>query len=264
MTNSPAGAPLTPYPLSPAPGQASGPTSPPDDDWAGPGWIPDGVQTAAFGEAALPQGPLEHDRGRGRSRHGLWRDLLQALVLALLVVIAFKAVAQNYRVEGSSMDPSLTSGEYLLVNKAGYFRLNLSAIHRVLPFIAARPQPLRHLFHGPQRGDVVVFRFPEDPQRDFIKRIIGVPGDTVEVRGGTVYVNGQAEPDGFTEGPARYQYGPATVPAGRYFVLGDNRNNSYDSHVWGMVPAGNIVGQAWATYWPLSKLGLVDNVDLGP
>ncbi len=264
MTNSPAGAPLQPSPLTPAPGQASGPPLSPEDSWTGPGWIPDGVRVAGPGEATLPAGPAERDTEGPRVRRGLWRELLQAFVLALIVVVAFKAVAQNYRVEGSSMDPSLTSGEYLLVNKAAYLRLNLSAIHRVLPFVAARPQPLRHLFHGPRRGDVVVFRFPEDPQRNFIKRIIGVPGDTVQVQNGTVYVNGQAEPDGFTEGPTRYQYGPVTVPAGQYFVLGDNRNNSYDSHVWGMVPAGNIVGQAWSTYWPLSKLGLVDNIDLGP
>jgi len=204
-----------------------------------------------------------------RRRIASWGgDLLKtaglALILALLLTAVFRGAFQNFRVEGSSMDPSLSPGEYVLVNKAVYLQVNLEAVRRFLPFVDPGARPLRYLFRAPRRGDVVVFRFPDDPSRNFIKRIIGVPGDRVEIHEGTVYVNGEALPDSFTENPARYAYGPAVVPEGQYFVLGDNRNNSYDSHVWGMVPAKNIIGVAWLTYWPLSKLGFVNNLDLGP
>lgn len=194
----------------------------------------------------------------------LVKTVTLALLLALLLAAVFRGAFQNFRVEGSSMDPSLAPGEYVLVNKAIFFRVNLETVHRFLPFVDAGAQPMRYLFRSPRRGDVVVFRFPDNPSRNFIKRVIGVPGDSVEIRAGIVYVNGQPLPDSFTENRARYRYGPAVVPEGQYFVLGDNRNNSYDSHVWGMVPAENIIGMAWLTYWPPSAFGFVNNLDLRP
>jgi signal peptidase I len=121
---------------------------------------------------------------------------------------------------------------------------------------------------------VVVFRFPLDPSRDFIKRIIGVPGDTVEVRDGTVFINGNALQEDYVQATANYTYAPKTVPEGHYFVLGDNRRNSFDSHAWGsscsaeqqcdFVPEENIIGQAWISYWPFDTLGLVNNKSIKP
>jgi len=104
--------------------------------------------------------------------------------------------------------------------------------------------------HAPQRGDIVVFKFPLDPKEDFIKRIIGLPGDTVRVAGGSVYVDGKALNEPYIAQKPDYPYGPKRVPAGDYFVLGDNRNASYDSHLWSWLPRPDIIGKASVIYWP--------------
>ena len=113
-----------------------------------------------------------------------------------------------------------------------------------------------------------MFRAPEQtpgqPERDFIKRIIGLPGETVEVRDCTVFINGEAMEEPYIQEKPSYTHGPETVPPGNYFVLGDNRNNSSDSHSWGPLPKENIIGQAWATYWPFDNFGLVDNTSVRP
>jgi signal peptidase I len=128
------------------------------------------------------------------------------------------------------------------------------------------------LFRAPRRGDVIVFRFPLDPSRDFIKRVIGVPGDTVEVKDEKVYINGSPLKEDYIAATVNYTYGPRTVPPGMYFVLGDNRRSSYDSHSWtcpqqqqcDFVPEENIIGQAWFSYWPLDTLGFVNNKVIKP
>ncbi len=171
------------------------------------------------------------------------------------------------------MDPSLHSDQYLLVNKAIYFRVNMDRIHDFLPFVPGGDDK-RHLFRAPRRGDIIVFKFPQDPSRDFIKRVIGVPGDTVEVRDETVFINGAPLKEDYVLDTPNYTYGPKTVPPDSYFVLGDNRRNSFDSHAWGascgnqqqcdFVPEENIIGQAWLRYWPLDVLGFVNNKDIKP
>lgn len=203
---------------------------------------------------------------RAPARRRRWvREVLETVVLAAAIFLLVRGAVQNFRVEGSSMDPSLDNGQYLLVNKAVYCKWNLECtgwnLDRILPFLDNFDG---HIFHPPQRGDVVVFRFPQDPDRDFIKRVVGVPGDTVEVRDGTVFINGRAAEENFILERPRYSYGPVKVPEGQYFVLGDNRNNSYDSHVWGMLPEEYIIGKAWVSYWPLSEFGLVNNTKLKP
>ncbi len=230
-----------------------------------------GLSPNAF-ERAYPYGEEAKRRGRGKARR-VGRELVETLLLAVLIFFAVKAVVQNFRVEGTSMVPSLQNNQYLLVNKAIYFRIDTSGIHRFLPFIPATDGK-KHLFRAPRRGDVIVFKFPLDTSRDFIKRVIGVPGDTVEVRGGKVYINGNPLSESYISAPPEYTYGPQTVPAGEYFVLGDNRNNSYDSHAWhaacsaqqscDFVPENLIIGQAWLSYWPFDDLGLVNNKDIRP
>jgi signal peptidase I len=203
---------------------------------------------------------------RPAARRRRWlREVLETVVLAAAIFLLVRGAVQNFRVEGSSMDPSLDNGQYLLVNKAVYCKWNLECtgwnLDRIFPFLKNFDG---HIFHPPQRGDVVVFRFPQDPERDFIKRVVGIPGDTVEVRDGTVFINGRAAEENFILERPRYNYGPVKVPEGQYFVLGDNRNNSYDSHVWGMLPEEYIIGKAWVSYWPLSEFGLVNNTKLKP
>jgi signal peptidase I len=110
----------------------------------------------------------------------------------------------------------------------------------------------------------VVFRFPGNPERDFIKRIVGEPGDTVEINNGTVYIDGNPLDEPYITSKPTYNYGPMEVPPKQYFVLGDNRNNSYDSHVWGFLPEENIIGQAWLSYWPKDSWGLILNKNLSP
>jgi signal peptidase I len=203
------------------------------------------------------------------------RELVETIILAALIFLAVRAVVQNFRVEGASMQPSLNDREYLLVNKAIYFRVDMDQIHRFLPFVPGDgADGDRHLFRAPRRGDVIVFKFHLDTKRDFIKRVIGVPGDTVEVRDGTVFINGQPLQEDYVLDTPNYTYGPKTVPEGHYFVLGDNRRNSFDSHSWGsscppqqqcdFVPEENIIGQAWLLYWPFHDLGFVNNKTLRP
>ena len=235
-----------------------------------------GLTDGAY-ERAFPYERAEERRRRrstGARMRRVGRELLETVILALLIFFAVKAVVQNFRVEGASMEPSLQNEQYLLVNKAIYFRLNLDRVHQFLPFVPGGDGRDRHLFRAPRRGDVVVFRFPLDPDRDFIKRIIGVPGDSVEVRDGIVHINGNPLQEDYVQATANYSYGPKTVPEGHYFVLGDNRRNSFDSHAWGsscsaeqscdFVPEENIIGQAWISYWPFEQLGLVNNQTIKP
>ena len=213
-------------------------------------------------------------RTNGTRARKVGRELAETVILALLIFFAVKAVVQNFRVEGASMEPTMHNDQYLLVNKALYFRLNLDRVHDILPFVPGGDDSEHHLFRAPRRGDIIVFKFPLDPSRDFIKRVIGVPGDTVEVREETVFINGSPLKEDYIKDKPNYTYAPKTVPAGMYYVLGDNRRNSFDSHAWGnscspqqlcdFVPEENIIGQAWVSYWPFDQLGLIPNKIIHP
>ncbi|MBM2811566.1 MAG: signal peptidase, partial [Chloroflexi bacterium] len=134
-----------------------------------------------------------------------------------------------------------------------YTRLDGTPFENLLPR-QADGAPV-FVFGEPARGDIVVFRFPQQPDKDFIKRIIAVPGDTVEVRAGRVYLNGDLQDEPYIRRGATYERQSQVVPDGNYFVLGDNRPNSSDSHVWGYVPADNLIGKAWFAYWPPDEWG---------
>jgi len=191
---------------------------------------------------------------------GLWpwglaqvSETLEVIALAVIMFVAVRAVAQNFVVEGASMLPTFHHGELVIVNRLAYRSFDVSW----LPGIDEsnwRP------FGRPEVGDVVVFKFPRNPDRDFIKRVIALPGQTVEIRNGGVLVDGVALVESYVLDTPTYIYGPEVVPEGQVFVLGDNRNNSYDSHSWGMLERKLIIGRADVRYWPFERIGLVSHV----
>ncbi|HVC30222.1 MAG TPA: signal peptidase I, partial [Steroidobacteraceae bacterium] len=185
--------------------------------------------------------PLPPDVPPQRSRISPWgtiREVLETVVLALLIFLAVRSIVQNFRVEGSSMFPTFVDGQYVLVNKAVYGEINTNTLAKWLPFVRATGE--QYVFHPPRRGDVIVFHPPppNDPTRDFIKRVIGVPGDTVDVRNGQVYVNGAPVPESFIK-QVTTSLNPCfqhlTLKADQFYVMGDNRGNSSDSRAWGPV-----------------------------
>lgn len=192
------------------------------------------------------------------------RELLETAIFILLVFFIVRGIVQNFKIEGSSMEPTLHTGQYILVNKLIYFHFDLNAPLRLLPGQADLPQRIIYPFHQPQRGDIVVFEYPRDVAKDYIKRVIGLPGDTIEIRDGSVSVNGQPLDETYLEGAPTYcvagypcHQGPIVVPDGTIFVMGDNRANSSDSREWNALPLDRVVGQAWVIYYPVADWGLV-------
>lgn len=163
------------------------------------------------------------------------RNVLETALLTLMIFFGVRLGVQNFRVEGLSMQPTLQSNQYLLVNKTAY------------------------MFGEPQRGDIVVFRSPQDPRRDLIKRIVALPGEEVEVRGGVVYVDDTALEEPYILDRPQYLFNKRKVPENEYFVLGDNRNNSSDSHVWDWLPRASLIGRAWVSYWPVQTWAVVQH-----
>lgn len=184
------------------------------------------------------------------------RELVEAALLALFVFFVLQLSVQNFKVEGSSMEPTLSEGQYLLVNKLVYLRLDTSRLARFIPFREATQQEAAYLLHPPQRGEIIVFHFPRDPRRDFVKRVIGVPGDTVEVRRGVVYLNGLPLEEPYIIEPSFDTRPALRLRPGEYYVLGDHRRASNDSRDWGPVPEENIIGKVLLTYWPPDRFGV--------
>ncbi|HHW08004.1 MAG TPA: signal peptidase I [Clostridia bacterium] len=161
-----------------------------------------------------------------------WIETIAIAVILALVIRTF--LFQPFYIPSGSMEPTLQVGDKIIVNK------------------------LTSRFKDPERGQIVVFKFPYDPSQDFVKRIIGLPGETVEIRDSRVFINGQAlAEDYLPEGLVYPDFPPVTVPANSYFVLGDNRNNSQDSRVWGPLPRDLLIGNVLAIYWPLERIGTV-------
>ena len=152
-------------------------------------------------------------------------DILETLILSVILFTVINAVSARIRVDGFSMEPTLQTGEFVIVNKLAY-RLG-----------------------KPQIGDVIVFHYPRDPQQEYIKRIIGLPGSHIQVMDGKVYVDGQEIVEPYIAAAPSYN-SDWIVPQDALFVLGDNRNNSSDSHNWGPVPLVNVIGKAFFVYWP--------------
>ncbi len=191
--------------------------------------------------------------------HTLLREIVETALLAILVFLAVRASIQHYRVEGHSMDPTLEDGEFLLVNSLVYSKVNIEKVGDWVPFWDPDEPAMRHVLHGPERGDIVILHPRQRDDRDLVKRVIGVPGDTFEIRNGVVIVNGRELIEPYVNGPWSGDLRPILIPDGRYFVMGDNRGASLDSRSFGLVDEDDIVGKAIGSWWPRSSWGLAPN-----
>ncbi len=179
------------------------------------------------------------------------REIIETIILSLLLFIGIQFAVQTYQVEGASMRPTLSQGQYLLVNKVVYRHFSVGGgAEGAVRDGEFSEDTLIFPFHPPQHGEVVIFNFPDDPSRDFVKRVIGVPGDTVEIRDGQTFVNGTKLKETYAELDDFDRMDALEVPPNSYFVMGDNRRHSNDSRDWGTVPLEFIVGRAWVRYWP--------------
>jgi signal peptidase I len=183
----------------------------------------------------------------------LIRELFETVILALLIFLVLHISVQNFQVQGPSMQPTLTEGAYVLVNKLVYMRIHPKQLAGFLPFVDVEEEQTLFAFHPPRRDEVIIFRYPRDITRDFVKRVVGLPGDTVELKGGQLFVNNVAVEEPYITRPDTRSVAPTVVPEDSYFVLGDNRRVSNDSRDWGPVPTDNIVGRAWVSFWPLDR-----------
>jgi signal peptidase I len=192
----------------------------------------------------------------------LWREYLEAIVIALFLALFIRAfVVQAFSIPSGSMMDTLQIGDYLLVNKFSYGIRNPFTNQVLIPV------------GTPQHNDVIVFIYPKDPTKDFIKRVIGLPGDKIQIIDKKLYINDKPvqTPQAIfndshiidqndhwisangSEGSRRDNFGPFIVPAGQLFVMGDNRDHSYDSRFWGTVPMDNVRGKAWIIYFSIDK-----------
>lgn len=163
------------------------------------------------------------------------REILESLIIAVILALLIRAfVFQPFYIPSGSMEPTLQIQDHIIVNKFIY------------------------RFREPERGDIVVFKYPLNPKKDFVKRLVGKPGERVELRSSKVYVNGREAPEKFLPPGLKFQdFGPVLVPENTYLMLGDNRNNSDDSRVWGPLPKENIIGKAMLVYWPLDRIRIM-------
>jgi signal peptidase I len=196
-----------------------------------PGSMDDELNNAMEGDIVPPSRP-----GMGRRLLRAFREVLETVLPAILIALLINVfIGQATRVEGQSMEPNLHTNQRLVVEKVSY------------------------RFHGPQRFDVVVIKMPSQGDELLIKRVIGLPGETVEIRDGTVYINGAALDEPHAQGDTSTRHNASVmVPPLHVFVMGDNRNHSNDSRSFGPVPIENIVGRAWVSYWPPEEVGLVE------
>ncbi|HEY7349958.1 MAG TPA: signal peptidase I [Ktedonobacterales bacterium] len=190
-----------------------------------------------------PQQLLKHYEPRRDlqevKRLRMLREILETVALTVLMFLVFRLAFQNYRVDGHSMLPTLQDQQFILVNRAAY------------------------LFHPPERGDIIIFAYPVDPSQDFVKRIVGIPGDHVQVnQDGLVFINDIQLSEPYVNDQTNpYQPTDTRLGPDQYFVLGDNRGDSSDSRVWGPVPRQNIIGKAWLVYWPLHDIHFVPDAN---
>lgn len=166
------------------------------------------------------------------------REVFETILLALVLFLAINFVSARVRVEFNSMYPNFHNGDYIIVNRLAY------------------------RWAEPQRGDVVVFPYPNDPDEDYIKRVIGLPGERIAIYAGKVYINGQALEEIYASEPIRLDMSERIVPPEHVYVIGDNRNASSDSREWGALPISDIIGKAVFRYFPFDAIGVVEHYAL--
>jgi len=188
-------------------------------------------------EPAPPEWGVSSSPSLGRRMLRVLGELLQTALIAFLLFVVVNLITARIRVEGISMEPNLHDGEFVVVNRLAY------------------------RWGEPERGDVIVFHFPSDPRRRFIKRVVGLPGDTVTIRDGQVLINGSVLEEPYLDEEPRY-HGEWRIAPNEVFVLGDNRNNSSDSQNWGPLDINEIIGKAMLVYWPMDTIGLIPHYDL--
>lgn len=163
------------------------------------------------------------------------RDLIITVLIAAAIFFTLHLTVGAIKIYGTSSYPNIQPGDFILMEKVSYY------------------------FRDPQRGEMIILHAPYADNTDLIKRVIGIPGDTVEVHDKKVYVNGEALIEPYIYDPPKYEYPAEKIPAGSYFVLGDNRNVAIDSHSGWLVTRDEIVGRAWIIYWPTSRIQMVPN-----
>jgi len=164
---------------------------------------------------------------------GILREIVETAILTLVIFLLVRLAFQNFRIEGHSMEANLHHGQFLIVNKLVYY------------------------LNPPERGDVIVFHSPGNPRKDFIKRVVGLPGEEAEIVDGQVFINAVRLEETYISRDGKRSWGPEVVGDFEYFVLGDYRSNSSDSRSWGMLDGNAIIGKAWISYWPPQDWGLV-------
>jgi len=196
------------------------------------------------------------------------REIIEAVVLATVVFMLLQVTVRNFKVDGSSMDPTLEDGQYLLVNRLVYLRVELDRLAKIVPFWKAGEGSSRHAIHAPKRGEVIVFEFPDsnpnNPRKDFVKRVVGLPGETVRMFDGKVFVNEEVLDEPYLSQKDHSNVSEVTLGEGEYYVLGDNRTHSNDSRSWGAVPEANIRGKVWMVYWPAPGIQIINILDRIP
>lgn len=163
------------------------------------------------------------------------KEVIESVVIAVLLAVVIRVfLFQFFVIPSASMEPTLTEGDMIAANKIVY------------------------RFSEPKRGDIIVFKYPLDPERDFVKRLIGLPGEKLQIKSSTLYINGKVTPEPYLPKGLKFQdYGPVTVPKDKFFMMGDNRNDSLDSRSWGEMPRENIIGKASFIYWPINRMKIL-------
>jgi signal peptidase I len=208
-------------------------------------------------DAYVAQATLEGRRKQRARPLRVAREVVQTAVVALLIFLGTHSAVQGREVEGPSMQPNYHAGQRLFVNRLLYARVDAGRLSRFLPFLDGGSGS-RYLIHQPRQGEVIVFRPPSQRGDDLIKRVIGVPGDLVQIKDGRVWVNGRLLDEPYL--PQRQtvcggQWCEAKLGPNQYYVMGDNRANSSDSRLWGPVYADLIVGKAWLIFSPFRDFG---------
>lgn len=187
------------------------------------------------------------------------REIAETLIAAVFLFFVIQAMIQNFQVIGPSMQPTIHSGQLLLVSKAAYMHTENNMV-RALPVVGAEGTEPVYVFDPPQRGDIIVFH-DEDSGEFLIKRVVGRPGEVIEIRRGQTLIDGRPIEEPYVKNTSRDSMSALRLDDGEFFMMGDNRPYSRDSRSTGPVDAENIVGKAWFSFWPLSDFGFMDHFD---